>query len=154
MPAEKMGDKMFLTLNWTLRNMEARRSTRTLPVISSRCSEHHIVVVLGEGGGQALLAVAEPLVASSSAFAEVPVASVLLGGLVDGQVLAQDVAAARDVPRLLGGPHEQAPLVAVGARLMGKARAEVEVSAGAGRRRGGETLSQTVPLTTIFPPGP
>lgn len=81
-----------------LQNIEGRCSTRTLPVVSSRCSKHHIVVVFGKGGGQALLAGPEPLVASSSAFAEVPVASVLLGGLVDGQVLAQDVATARDVP--------------------------------------------------------
>lgn len=90
------------------------------------------MVVFGEGGCQALLAGAEPFVASSSTFTEVPVASVLLGGLVDGQVLAQDVATARDVPRLLGGPHKQTPLVAVGAGLKGTRRAEVELSPGAG----------------------
>lgn len=92
------------------------------------------MVVFGEGGSQALLAGAEPLVASSSAFTEVPVASVLLGGLVDGQVLAQDVAAARDVPGLLGGRHIKAPLVAVGARLKGTESAELHMSPGAGRK--------------------
>jgi len=89
----------------------------TLPVVSARGSEHHIMVVLGEGGGQALLAGAEPLMAPGPALAELPVAAVLVIGRVDGQVLAEHVAAACDVPGLLQGVGEQAPLVAVGARL-------------------------------------
>lgn len=88
----------------------------TPPVVSSWCSKHNVVVVLGEGSCQTLLAGAKHLVASGSALAEVPVTSILIR-LVDGQVLTQDVTAAGDVLGLLGGVHKEAPPVAVSAGL-------------------------------------
>lgn len=59
------------------------------------------MVVLSEGGREALLAGAEPLVTLDSALAEAPVSSLVTSVLVDFQVLAEHVAAARDVPGLL-----------------------------------------------------
>lgn len=75
------------------------------------------MVVLGEGGGQTLLARSEHLVASGSALTEVPVTSVLIRGCVDGQVLTQDITSPGDVPGLLRGVYEQAPLIAMSTSL-------------------------------------
>lgn len=82
------------------------------------------MVVLGEGSCQTLLAGAKHLVASGSALAEVPVTSILIRGLVDGEVLTQDVTAAGDVLGLLGGVHKEAPPVAVSTGLKWRNTAE------------------------------
>lgn len=75
------------------------------------------MVVFGESGCQTLLTRPKHFMSSGSALAEVPVASVLIRVLVDGQVLAQDVTAPGDVPGLLRGVHKQAPLVAMSTSL-------------------------------------
>jgi len=75
------------------------------------------VIVLVEGGGEPLLAGAEALVAPRAALAEAPVAVVLVGRRVHGEVLAHHVAAADDVARLQHRVDVGAPLVAVGAGL-------------------------------------
>lgn len=77
------------------------------------------MVVLGEGGCQTLLAVAEHLVAPGSALTEVPVSSVFIRGRVNGQVLTQDVTATDDVPRLLRGVGKNEPLIAMSTSLKG-----------------------------------
>lgn len=75
------------------------------------------MVVLGEGGSQALLAGSKHLMTPGSAPAEVPVAAVFVRGRVDRQVLTEDVAAACDVAGLLRRVHQQAPLIAMSTRL-------------------------------------
>lgn len=89
----------------------------TFPVVSSWSSKHHVVVVFGEGSSQTLLTRSKHLMTSGPALTEVPVAPVLVRGQVNGQVLTQDVAAAGDVARLLGGVDKQTPLVAMGTGL-------------------------------------
>lgn len=89
----------------------------TFPVVSSRSSKHQVMVVLRESGRQTLLARAEHLVAPGSAFTEVPVPSIFIRGLIDGQVLTQDITAAGDVLGLLRGVGEQALLIAMSTSL-------------------------------------
>lgn len=72
----------------------------TLPVVSSWGSKHHIMIVLGKSGCQALLAEAEMVVVFVSAHTEVPAASVRVGERVEGQVLTEDVTAPRSGVRL------------------------------------------------------
>ena len=85
----------------------------TFPVVRSWGSKHHIVVVLGEGGRQALLTCPEPFVASWSALAEFPATTIFIRSQVDGQVLTEDVTSPNDVVRLLAGVHRQALLIAM-----------------------------------------
>lgn len=59
----------------------------TFPVVSPWCSKHHIMVVLGERGRQALLARAKHFMASGPAFTEVPIPSILIRRRINGQVL-------------------------------------------------------------------
>lgn len=75
------------------------------------------MVILGERGGQTLLARSKHLMAPGSAFTEVPVSSVLIRGSVDGKILTQDVTAPGDVARLLGRVDKQPPLIAMGTGL-------------------------------------
>lgn len=73
--------------------------------------------VLVKRGGHPLLAASKHLVASGPTLTEVPVASVLARSGVDGQVLAQHVAAANDVTGFDRRVDIAAALVAMGARL-------------------------------------
>lgn len=75
------------------------------------------MVVLCEGGRQTLLARSKHLMTSGSALTEVPVAPVLVGGGVDGQILTQNVTAAGDVSGLLRGVHKHLPLIAMSTSL-------------------------------------
>lgn len=89
----------------------------TFPVVGPRGREDEVMEVLVKRGGHPLLAAAEHLVASGSTLTEVPVASVLAGSCVDGQVLTQHVAAANDVTGFDCRVDVAAALVAVGASL-------------------------------------
>lgn len=125
-------------------------SSGTSPVVGSWSSKHQVVVVLGEGGSQTLLARAERLVAPGSALTEVPVPSVFIRGRVNGQVLTQDVTATGDVPRLLRGVGKNTLLIEMGARLKGPSATNGEETKPA-LKDGGNGEER---LTTTFPPGP
>lgn len=98
----------------------------TFPVVGSWRSKHQVMVVLGEGGGQALLARAEHLVAPGSALTELPVPSFFIRGRVNGQVLTQDVTATDNVPRLLRAVGKNAPLIAMSTSLKGPSATNVK----------------------------
>lgn len=70
-----------------------------------------------KNGGEALLAGSEHLVAPGTTLAEVPVAPVFTGRLIDAQVLTEHVAAADNVPRFDAGVHVAPPLVPMAAGL-------------------------------------
>lgn len=89
----------------------------TSPVVSSGSSEDEVVEVFIKNGGEALLAGSEHLVAPGTTLAEVPVAPVFAGRLIDAQVLTEHVAAADDVPRFNVGVHVAPALVPMAAGL-------------------------------------
>lgn len=97
---------MYRINNWISRvNTVLLDKTMTFPVVGSWCSKHHIMVILGEGSCQALLAESKSLMASASALTQFPVSAILIRGRVDAHVLTEDVAAPNDVMRLLRGFH-------------------------------------------------
>lgn len=97
----------------------------TSPVVSSGSSEDEVVEILIENGGEALLAGSEHLVAPATTLAEVPVASVFAGSLIDAQVLTEHVASADNIPRFDAGVHVAPALVPMAAGLTQNTTAEM-----------------------------
>lgn len=104
-------------LIYFLKDAHNKHQWTTFPVVRPRSPEDEVMEVLVKRGGHPLLAAAKHLVASGSTLTEVPVASVLTGSCVDGQVLTQHIAAANDVAGFDCCVDVAAALVAVGASL-------------------------------------